>query len=381
MSKQEMHWAAAWGSAPSIARIAPARYGRHITLRYAVRMLFNGTKIRLRLSNLGGKEAVDISRIAVAKCEENGVLTGESIPVAFNGESACHMAAGGSAVSDPIALDIVRGEDVAVSMYLGEMTELATGTEISGPLSRLWFCEGEALTAVGLPPAQTMRLDTCFFLDTVDVWTSSASRALVCFGDSITAQAWPDELALRLLRDGGSLSVVRRGIGGSRIFRAYSNIQHRCYGPDGLSRFAREISVAGADRVIVLHGINDLMHPEGSLFRPWSDMPTAGQLVEGMRFYIQTAHTLGMKICLGTCVTFKGWPTYSPQREEIRHSFNEWIRSQREADGIADFDAALRDPADPNSRAPACDCGDHVHPSREGARRMAACVPEAFLRR
>ncbi len=379
MEKQSPHWVTTWGTAPSVSRIAAARYAKNITLRYVIPVMVSGTQLRLKLSNFGGTEAVSISRMAIAKCDANAVLLGESIPVTFQGGEICSMETGGTAESDPVPLNVSRGDSIAVSLYLGDFTELASGTEISGPLTRLFFCETEALTEKELSPVHSMTLETCFFLDSVDVWTEHNTPALVCFGDSITAQAWPDELVLRVMKEDRDLTVVRRGIGGSRIFHAYDNIQHRCYGPDGFSRFVRELHVSGVDRVVILHGINDMMHPEGSRFRPWSDLPTAEELIEGLRWYIKTAHELGLKVCLGTCVTFKGWHTHNEKREAIRQQMNQWIRTQTEADAVADFDAATCDPQDPENRDPACDSGDHVHPSAEGARRMAACVPEEFL--
>ncbi len=381
MNKQAAHWITTWGTSPSVSRIAPARYAKNITLRTVIPVMVSGNQLRLNLSNFGGTEIVSISAVSVAKCDKNAVLLSESMPVLFNGEAACKMESGGTSQSDPVNLCVSRGENIAVSLYLSDFTELASGTEISGPLTKLYFCENEALNEKELSPAHSMAIETCFFLDTVDVLSEDDSKALVCFGDSITAQAWTDELALRVLKEGQALTVVRRGIGGSRIFHAYDNVQHRCYGPDGFSRFVRELKISGVDRVIILHGINDMMHPEGSLFRPWSDLPTAEELIEAFRWYIRTAHDLGLKVCLGTCPTFKGWHTFNPQKEAIRQQLNEWIRSQTESEAIADFDAATRDPQNIESRDPACDSGDHVHPSAEGARRMAACVPAEFLKR
>jgi lysophospholipase L1-like esterase len=48
-------------------------------------------------------------------------------------------------------------------------------------------------------------------------------------------------------------------------------------------------------------------------------------------------------------------------------------------DGLADFDAAVRDPADPESMRAVYDSGDHLHPSDAGYAAMAAAVPLARL--
>ena len=59
-------WVAIWGSSPSISEPHPARYAKNITLRYVLRAMLDGEKIRLHLSNLGGQEDVVIPRVYVA---------------------------------------------------------------------------------------------------------------------------------------------------------------------------------------------------------------------------------------------------------------------------------------------------------------------------
>ena len=49
------------------------------------------------------------------------------------------------------------------------------------------------------------------------------------------------------------------------------------------------------------------------------------------------------------------------------------------ADGVIDFEAVLRNPADPASMLPAFDSGDHLHPNDTGYRAMAAAVVLGLL--
>jgi lysophospholipase L1-like esterase len=42
---------------------------------------------------------------------------------------------------------------------------------------------------------------------------------------------------------------------------------------------------------------------------------------------------------------------------------------------VIDFDAALRDPSDPQRLRAAYDSGDHLHPNDAGMAAMAAAVP------
>jgi len=378
MSNQK--WAAAWCSSPSIAAAHPARYAKNITLRYVLRMQLNGEAIRIRLSNFGGTEDVRIAACCAAPMTDEHTQDVEALlPVTFGGESGCAIAAGECIQSDEIPLRIARGQDVCVSLYLQDFTQLASGTDVTGPLSRFWFAEGDCTKDAKLSVMNRMKHDTVFFLEAVEVLTSKNARTLACYGDSITAQAWPDFLMLRCLEEEReNLCVVRRGIGGSRVLRQYENLQHRSYGPRGFTRFERELS--GMDGVIILHGINDIIHPDGiNPLRPWSDLPTAEELIDGLRWYVQKGHEMGLKVYLGTIVTIVGWPSANEHKEGIRQKVNEWIRTQTEADGVVDFDAAIRNPEWPCLRAPEYDSGDHLHPSLAGAKVMAQSVPETIL--
>ena len=151
----------------------------------------------------------------------------------------------------------------------------------------------------------------------------------------------------------------------------------------GSRRFAHEVPTDGADAVIVQQGINDIIHPVGeavNVFRPMSDLPTAEELIEGLKTYIAQARQMGLRVYVGTLLPMGGWRTDAPFRQEMRHAFNDFIRTTPLIDGCIDFDAALRDPARPDWFRPEYDSGDHLHPSKKGYERMAAEVPAELLR-
>jgi len=371
------HWVAAWGASPnSAAVLSPCMYAKDMTLRYILRTGIAGDAVRLRFSNMAGKEAVFISKITVMRSDGS-----DCCPVLFGGKPELEMDAGGSAISNSVEFAAEPGDDILVSMYLDRMTYMGTGVKCIGPLSRAWFAEGDWCEQAELSVMHSMAMQEFYFLTELDVLTNATSKALVAFGDSITAQSWPDHLVLRLQNEGNhNLSVVRRGIGGSRIFGQYENLEHRRYGRKGFDRFAEEISADGADRVIVLHGINDLLHPgSGHPCRPISDLPDAEKLIDGLRTYIKMAHDKGLKIYLATITPFGGWKSWTPEREMIRQKANDWIRTTDEHDGFIDSAAALEDPECRSRMRPECDSGDHVHPSLLGANAIAECIPRKFL--
>ena len=151
----------------------------------------------------------------------------------------------------------------------------------------------------------------------------------------------------------------------------------------GSNRFHHEVPTDGADTVIIQQGINDIIHPVGekvNVFRPMSDLPTVEELIEGLKKYIVQARSYGYKVYVGTLLPMGGWRTDAPFRQEMRHTYNDFIRTTDLIDGCIDFDKALRDPENPDWFLPEYDSGDHLHPSAAGYRRMAMEIPAQLLR-
>jgi lysophospholipase L1-like esterase len=378
-------WVTAWGNAMSIAQRRPENYARNLTLRYPVKMLLSGTALRIRLDNFCGTEAVTITAANAARSIQGSTIAPETlVSFTFGGSPSVTIPAGAAVVSDPVPFSVATGDDIAISLYFAEFTEMRSAVLITGPLSGGFFAVGEHAQAATLPPEQSNKTNWFYFLSDIAVMTDGDSHAVICYGDSITAQGWPDFLMQRTLRIGdGTTSIVRKAASGTRILREYDNITYDSYGRKGSVRFPREALVSGADTVIIQHGINDIIHPVGTdvnPFRPWSDLPTADELIDGLRAYLATAKAYGLKTYLGTLLPIAGWRTYADFREQLRCDVNEWIRTTKEADGCIDFDRALCDPAHPAAFADGFDSGDHLHPSLAAYQRMAEIVPETLIR-
>jgi lysophospholipase L1-like esterase len=65
--------------------------------------------------------------------------------------------------------------------------------------------------------------------------------------------------------------------------------------------------------------------------------------------------------------------------EADRQVVNRWIRAPGHFDAVVDFDAVMRDPAQPDRLNPAYDSGDHLHPSPAGYAVMGKAVPLSLL--
>ena len=70
---------------------------------------------------------------------------------------------------------------------------------------------------------------------------------------------------------------------------------------------------------------------------------------------------------------------YTPEKEKIREAVNAWIRADKTADGLIDFDKLLEDPNNPKHINPAFDCGDHLHPNDVGYQAMSKAVDLSVL--
>lgn len=382
-------WVSCWGTATSITDRTAAIYAKNLTLRYPIRVVFNGGALRCRFSNLTGSEPVTLSYVSILSDwdnsgEKNAQTEQSTHDLFFHGQPSVVIRPGEEVESDVLECPVRAGQTIWVSIYLGEMTQMNAGTLLTGPLSGGKYAYGDFGHESELPLELSRNTNWYYFLNTVDILTEEHCRALVCFGDSITAQDWPDYLAIRLWEKGiRDVAVIRRAVSGTRILREYSCITYQAYGLKGATRFPIEMHVAGASDVILQHGINDIIHPVGveqNPFRPWSDMPTADELIEATTvLYINHARMLGLRVWGGTLLPIEGWRTYSDMREEVRSRFNTWLRTTSLLDGCIDFDAALLDPECPTAFLSCYDSGDHLHPSAEGYRRMADAVPLAAL--
>ena len=374
---QEKKWVSVWGNAVSVAENRPERYAKDITIRYPIHIPFAGEAVRLTFDNYCGTEAITISKTTV-------MYGGKVYPVYFSGVRAVSVAAGEKQISDPLPIELTEDEVIQVSFYLADFTMMRSVVYACGPLSEGVYAHGDATETIHLDRNTSRTTHLFYFLSNVSILTASENRTIVCYGDSITAQDWPDHLALRCFTEGyRNTAIVRRATSGSRILRQYDCLTYESYGLKGSNRFHHEVPTDGADTVIIQQGINDIIHPVGAqlnVFRPMSDLPTVEELIEGLKGYIAQARGYGYRVYVGTLLPMGGWRTDAPFRQQMRHEYNAFIRTTDLIDGYIDFDMALRDPENPDRFLPEYDSGDHLHPSAAGYKRMAAEIPTLLLK-
>ncbi|MBQ2708656.1 MAG: lipase [Clostridia bacterium] len=377
-------WVNGWGLGVAHPPLAEAQWARDMTVRYTLINSLDASAVRLHFTNRFGEHPAALSHVTVAiSADGRETVRPDTIrDVTFGGSRSGTMPPHGDLVSDDIPFTIRAGEQLAVSIYFADFTQLDTGFTYENIFMHRRFEAGDQTRTAALDPMRRSFSAAYNFLWSIDFLTYPDAYAVAAYGDSITSQEWTDFLAMKLAETGGGKrAVVRRAVSGSRIFGSYPALSYYHYGEDGFTRFEREVLHGGIEAVIILHGINDIIHPDGkNPMRPMSNLPTPEKLAEGLTWYVERAKSHGLGTYLGTLLPIEGWRTYDIPRDDVRIAVNEWIRTQTLTDGIIDFERAVRDEKNPRAFDAACDRGDHLHASVVGYRRMAEAVPAEIFR-
>ena len=128
-----------WGNAISIADRKPENYTKDLTLRYPIHPVFDGDKLKITLDNFCGTQPVTISEVYIADNVAKGSreIKQETVKaVTFDGQTSVTIPAGEAVVSDEVEFAVKRGNDISVSFYLGDFTQMRSAVLITGPLSK-----------------------------------------------------------------------------------------------------------------------------------------------------------------------------------------------------------------------------------------------------
>ena len=372
-------WTGTWARATSgYAEVGP---WEDQTLRLTVRSTTGGHKVRIRLDNTFASRPVTIGAASIALRDTGPATHGAAVPLTFDGAPGAVIPAGGRLVSDPVDLLLPPQTEALVSFHLPERVRAApihyaavdtNFTSAPGSGDRTLDRTGEPFTGV---------VDQWPFLTGVEVLDGPG--AVVVFGDSITDGVrstkdahtrWPDVLSARLhqSRDLPNPGVLNLGVAGNRVTADG-------YPGEGVSTYANGVSMLhrarrdvfaqnGVGTMVVFAGINDLR---------WG--ASSEQVVAGLNRLARMAHEHDVRVFVATLAPCAGETRCTPLLEEERRRVNTHLRAQEHDPdslftGVWDFDAVLRDPADPTRLHPEFDSGDHLHPGDAGLRAIAESV-------
>ncbi|WP_225830646.1 GDSL-type esterase/lipase family protein [Streptomyces sp. NK08204] len=357
-------WTGSWETAPSgTAAALPGAAVRNV-----VHLSVGGTTVRLRLSNRLGTAPLGLDAVTVALrlAADADAVPGTVRAVTFDGEPAVTVPPGQDMVSDPVPLPVPDAADLLVTVHTPidcgpatyHRTALQTGYLAPDGAGHADDEDGAAYTG---------RTTSWYYVTGVDVQGGTAAGSVVALGDSLTDgtgstretnSRWPDRLAA-LLR-AHRLGVLNAGVAGNRLLRDGT-------GPSALARLdADALDRAGVRVLVVLEGINDI---KGA---PPADDVTA--FTDAYRTLVARAHARGIRVVGVTLTPYGGYFACTAAGEAVRQQVNAFIRTGGAFDAVADADAAVRDPADPQRILPGYDPGDHLHLNDAGMAAVAGAV-------
>lgn len=394
----DQHWVATWTASPTDSAVPIDASGLPVpemltdqTLRMIVTPHAAGSVLRIHLSNRFGEQPTTFGHVTIGIAGTNAVSA--VTPVTFDGEEAVTVPAGDDVMSDPVSLQFAAFTKLAVSMYMPGIQAFPTKHWNANATSLYSPPASGDLSATSSDAGFSLQTEAWLYVDDIDVEAPVTTGSIVAFGDSITdgfvaatplsepvslAVAdkdgrYPDDLQRRLDAAGIPLSMANEGIGSNRLV---TDGEPLMLGLSGVQRFQEDaLDVPGVTGVLLQEGINDFGLPPQTT--------TPADLIAGYEKVIAMAHADGVKIWLGTLLPasnafFDGTIT-APNSELYREQVNGWIRTQHLADGVVDFDAALRDPSDPHVLNPAYSGPDHLHPNLAGYQVMADTVSLSML--
>lgn len=385
----EGNWVATWAAAPQqpvdplttgTALDTPPRSFSDQTIRQTVHLSTGGRALRLRLTNEYGNTPTTLDAVRVRLSDENGgVLPDSNRVITFNGGSKIvTLSQAAPALSDPIEMAVPELGSLTVSIHVPKGGNPGYATPHTLGQQTTYVVSGDKTGEAALTEASTGTAR--YFLSGVDVLKRERAFTIVTIGDSITDgygstmdtnHRWPDLFAERLQKSKllDKFGVANQGISGNRVLTDG-------FGPNALSRFDRDVlACPGVRYVVMLVGINDLGIP--TVFPKSGAMPSADAIIAGYKQMIARAHARGVRVIGATLTPYQGamdGKYYSDQGEAEREAINAFIRNSNAFDGVIDFDAAVRDHANPLRFDPAYDSGDHLHPNDRGYAAMAAAI-------
>jgi len=343
---------------------------RNQTVRMFVRPTLAGPRVRLVLSNQYGLEPLRLESVRVAlRAGAVAIDPATDREVRFGGVASVSIPPGRTATSDAVALAVDGQREVAVSLYLLERSG-AISWHLQGAHRTFVSAAGNQAAARTFEPALTTR--SLYFLTALHVDAAADATLVAAFGDSITdgagatvdqERSWPARLAQRLAARGGKpVGVLNAGLSGNRLLKDD-------YGPRGLQRFERDVlAQRGVVAVILLEGINDIGRSGQG-----AQQVDAARIIGAYQQLILRARAQGLKVYGGTLTPMSPHAYFTPENEAKREAVNQWIRGGGGFDGVIDFEAALRDPANPDAMRPELTV-DGLHPNDLGYERMADAI-------
>jgi lysophospholipase L1-like esterase len=350
-------WVGTWACAPYAAanNTPPSPYLENNTFRQIVRCSIGGDTMRVKFSNITCSTPVTMNSVNIAVAITAGgsaIDAATLVPLTFGGSNSVTMPAYTEVTSDPVAFDLAPGANIAITIYYGQCKTASDMTHHYGSRTDSYILVGDHARSASFEGARA--IERWYTLSNIDVLAPETAGAVAVLGNSITdaygvhggpKNKWTDFLSQQLLDNPptSQVGVLNLGIGATLLTTS------------GVGRFQQDIlGQNGLRFIIVFYGVNDI-----------NAGVSAATLINACKGLIAQAHAQNIRIYGSTITPFKGHSYYTAAHEAVRKEVNGWIRTPGNFDRCIDFDAVLRDPADPE-KMQAAYANDFLHPNAAG---------------
>lgn len=346
-SNDDKVWTGTWATAVEYTGPSdmPAKSLSDRSVREIIHVSIGGDVLRMQLSNVFGNEDVEIRSVFIADAKDSCDIDVKSAKyLTFSGKKSVKIEAGKDVYSDNIAYNLRPLQRLSVTICYGKQTP-EHATSHRGSRTTSYIINGEAKPKTNFV-GDVEKVDHWYNIASLDVMAAKDTPVVAALGNSITdgrgtttnlQNRWTDRLAEAL---DGKVGVLNLGIGGNSVLRGGLS-------QPALVRFDRDIlGQSGVKTLIIYEGVNDIGGARENSQKD-NSIVRANELIEAYKTMTEKAHAAGMKVYIATICPFKGNGYYTYFHDAARQTVNEWIRTQKVADGVIDFDAQVRDENDP----------------------------------
>lgn len=311
------------------------------SLREIIHVSLGGETLKMQLSNIHSKEPVEIKSIFIANPTDSCDIDVKSAKyLTFNGKKNITIAPGEAVYCDELKYHLTPLQLLSITINYGATTPVNASSH-RGSRTTSYIINGEAKPKTKFVNAE--KLDHWYNISCIDVETAQTTPCIAIIGNSITdgrgsttnkQNRWSDFLAEAL---GGKTGVLNLGIGGNSV--VYGGLSE-----PAIKRFDRDIlQQTGVTTVVIFEGVNDI----GG--RKQNHQEIVKGLINAYNDLIKKSKDAGKKVYLGTITPFYGNSYYNYFSEAARLTLNDWIRSNKDIDGVIDFDKLVQDPENPKA--------------------------------
>ena len=385
-------WVQTWGQSHTALSAFSFADGCR-TLRLVLRSNISGTAIRVKLSNEHGRAAVVLGGVSAAPCDEEGVLTGDSIDL----DAPAFLPPGETAVTEAGAIRVQAGDYLCISVCVnggplqsGNLLNNARCLMMHGdrrhsifPDDLTRFKDSVQWLACGLLRMKLPRPIPLF--DTVELLNGDGASSIVVFGDSLSQQGfWVNPFEDRI-REAfpGRFSVINRSIGGNRVLRDTSPVfpLKGFYGVRSLNRLGRDVlQYPDITHAVLEVGVNDVLQ-FGSVSGRSSEKPDIDILTQGIFSMAADMRARGIRVMGTTLPYLIDHIDGTKEKSDLVDQVNEALRTRADAfDALLDLGAVTADPDRPQHAKRAFLGGDKLHFNEAGGHAVADAVDLDFFR-